>query len=149
MTKTRYLSTFLLVVTVSPIVGHVIFTLVPGAGSYVVATGSMAPSITAGSLIYVIDTGEYNVDDVVTFQREGEVVTHRIVAVESDHYVTKGDANDGRDAPVSHDQVIGKVVFSVPLYGYFFAIASTPIGYGLLIVIPSVLLIWIELRQDS
>lgn len=148
MKKPTYIVAMLVVLTVSPIIGHIVFLLLPGAGSFVVATQSMAPSIAAGSLIFVVDSGGYEVGDVVSFRRDGKVVTHRIVEVNSDHYITKGDANDGRDAPVSRDQVMGKVIFSVPLYGYFFTLASSSIGYLLLVVLPSVLLIWIELRTD-
>lgn len=145
----KYLVVLALVLVASPIVVHVLFALLPGTGSYVVVTQSMAPSIPAGSLVYVVETGEYTVGDVVTFRHDGKLVTHRVVEVESDRYVTRGDANDGRDAPVSHDRIVGEVVFSVPLYGYFFAVASTPTGYVLLVVVPAVLLVGIELRQSA
>lgn len=148
MKDSNYLVALLVVLAVSPIIGHVVFLLLPGASSYVVASQSMAPSITAGSLIFVVDSGGYEVGDVVSFQRDGKVVTHRIVEVESDHYITKGDANDGRDAPVSRDQIVGKVIFSVPLYGYFFTFASSPLGFLLFVVLPSAVLIWIELRTE-
>lgn len=145
----KYLVALVLVLVVSPIVLHVLFTLFPGTGSYVVATQSMAPSIPAGSLVYVVGSGEYAVGDVVTFRHDGDLVTHRVVEAEPDHYVTKGDANDGRDAPVPHDRIVGEVVFSVPLYGYFFAVASTPVGYVLLVVVPAALLVGIELRRST
>lgn len=148
MKDPKYLVALLVVLAVSPIIGHVVFVLLPGAGSFVVASQSMAPSITAGSLIFVVDSGGYDEGDVISFQRDGKVVTHRIVEVNSNHYITKGDANDGRDAPVSHDQVIGKVIFSLPLYGYFFTLASSSIGFLLLVILPSALLIWMELRTN-
>jgi len=143
----RYLGPLLAVLLVSPIALHVAFTLAPGAGSYVVASNSMSPAISAGSLVYVVDAGEYKVGDVVTFRRDGTLVTHRIVETGPDHYVTSGDANDGPDAPIPPDAIVGEVVLSLPLYGYFFDVASTPIGYGLLVVVPAFLLIVLELRQ--
>lgn len=147
MKLTEHLGAVLLILVVSPVALHGIFTVVPGVNSYVVASQSMAPAISAGSLIYVADTGDYHVGDIVTFQRDEKLVTHRIIENESNRYVTKGDANDGPDAPITANQVVGEVVLAIPLYGYFFDFASSPIGYGLLVVVPAFLLIWIELRK--
>lgn len=147
MKSTKFLSTVLLVLLVSPILLHGILTVMPGTGSYFVASQSMAPAISAGSLIFVVDTGQYGVGDVVTFQRAGKSVTHRIVETKGDTYVTKGDGNDGRDVPIAHDQIVGEVVLSLPLYGYLLAIASTPLGVGLLVVVPALVLLRSELQQ--
>lgn len=146
MKFTKSVGIILIILLVSPIVLHAIFTVVPGMNSYIVTSQSMAPAISAGSLVYVADTGEYEVGDVITFQRDGKLVTHRIVEAGSDSYVTKGDANDRRDAPITRSQIVGEVLFTIPLYGYFFDFASTPLGYGVLIIIPALLLIWVELR---
>lgn len=147
MRYTKSLGTVAVLLLVSPVVLHAVFAVVPGMESYVVASQSMAPAITAGSLVYVADTGTYEVGDVVTFRRGGHTVTHRVVEVKPDGYVTKGDANDGPDAPITRDQIVGEVVLSIPLYGYLFDVASTPAGYGVLIVVPALLLVGIELRQ--
>lgn len=147
MKSTKVLSTILLVLLVSPIILHAILTVLPGTGSYFVASESMAPAISAGALIYVVDTGQYGVGDVVTFQRAGKSVTHRIVETKEETYVTKGDGNDGRDAPITEDQIVGEVVVSIPLYGYLFTLASTPLGVGLLVVVPALMLLRSELQQ--
>ena len=48
-------------------------------------------------------------------------VSHRVVAITDEGYITKGDNNDNVDfAPVAHENVIGTVMFAVPEVGYFF-----------------------------
>lgn len=101
-----------------PLAVHILAIFLPGAGSYVVLSGSMEPAIAAGSLVYVADTGDYRLGDVVTYTHDGRTVTHRIVAETPDGYETKGDANDDRDSyTVERSAVRGEVVFEVPYYG--------------------------------
>lgn len=147
MDRAKTLGGVLLLLLVLPIALHAVFVAVPSANSYVVGSQSMSPAIPAGSLIYVVDTGEYDVGDVVTFERGGATITHRIVERTDDGYVTKGDANDRRDAPISRSQIVGEVVLALPFYGFFFDVAGSPLGYGLLVVVPALLLLWLELRD--
>jgi signal peptidase I len=85
-----------------------------GWGSYVVASGSMEPAISAGDVV-IVSPGyhaETVTGHVITFQdpiREGKVLTHRVVSVNEDGYlVTRGDANLTVDSvPVAPDAVVG------------------------------------------
>lgn len=120
--------------------------VVSGYSMYVVESGSMEPAIKTGSVIFVGESDEYEVDDVVTVQpaeQPAESYTHRIKEVNDDgEYVTKGDANDSEDAtPVAKDQIIGKVLFTLPLIGYAVAFSKTQTGFILLVVVPAVLII--------
>lgn len=99
-----------------------------------VLTGSMEPSIPVGSMVYVeeVQPKELQEGDIVTFaQKDGDVVTHRVVrnrTIEGD-LVTKGDANAEDDVdPVSYDRVIGKVAFSVPQAGDVLGYISSDVG---------------------
>lgn len=87
-----------------------------------VLTGSMSPTINPGSLIVVkeIDQNSIKVDDIVTMVTEGtsSVVTHRIVEINNNEYVTKGDANDTNDSfYVNYDMIVGKVILTMPAVG--------------------------------
>lgn len=89
---------------------------------YVVETGSMEPGYPVGSVLFVkeCEPKTLSENDVITFQRNGEAVTHRIVKVNKDErtFVTKGDANASEDIrPVSFDNVIGIVKLCVPNMG--------------------------------
>lgn len=108
-----------------------------------VLSGSMEPNITAGAVVAVkpVDPAGINRNDVITFSDEGRLVTHRVTEVVRNdsglRFVTKGDANEDPDTDaVPAAAVQGRVVFSVPLLGRLLVALRTPIGFGLLVVLP-------------
>ena len=59
------------------------------------------------------------------------VATHRVVEINSEQqtFITRGDANQSADVnAVSYSQVIGKVVFQIPLLGKLSACLHTKTG---------------------
>jgi len=122
-----------------------------------VMSGSMEPDIKIGSIVFVRPADEYKTQDVITFRSRETVkttFTHRITRIEKDPdinkllYYTKGDANPQEDiAPVDAGLVLGKVFLVLPLLGYPLAFAQTQLGFILLIVIPSTLIIYSELQN--
>lgn len=95
---------------------------VVGLQTFSVISGSMEPVIPTGSLIYVkeVSVDDVKKNDVISFYgKQGSIVTHRIQQIDSDGIVTKGDANEDIDLmKVRGSQLIGKVLFSIPLLGY-------------------------------
>lgn len=96
-----------------------------GLRAYTVISQSMAPAITAGSVVYVqkVDFDRVREGDIITFRlgKEPVSVTHRVMQKDTaaKSFVTKGDANDQADAnPVRSEDLIGVVRFSVPCLGY-------------------------------
>lgn len=116
-----------------------------------VLSGSMEPAFKTGSLIVVEkvkDVRNLTENDVITFrQDEKNVITHRIVEVvkqgDNIFYRTKGDNNEEADMnPVMTQNVVAKYSgITIPLIGYFLNFASTPLGTGLLLIIPGLLLL--------
>lgn len=96
-----------------------------GAKGYSVASDSMAPKLHKGDVVFVKDIPfeELEKGDVVTVRfksREG-TYTHRIVSIDYDkkEIRTAGDnANTVDKESASDSQIIGKVIFSIPLLGY-------------------------------
>lgn len=92
--------------------------------AYVVASSSMEPAISAGSVVYVSQykAGEaVQTGDIVSFRSGGALVTHRVVSVDTEHglVTTRGDANQVCDsAPLSLEAIEGKVRFHIPGIGY-------------------------------
>ncbi len=125
--------------------------------SFIVLSGSMEPEIKTGSVVVVKPEQEYQVDDVITFGESSKTknpTTHRIVEIKKDQndsdvsYVTKGDANNAPDQKeVSKEEVLGRVAFSVPYFGYAVAQAQTPFGFMLIIVVPAVIIIYDEAQK--
>ncbi|MDD3487382.1 MAG: signal peptidase I [Candidatus Moranbacteria bacterium] len=135
----------------------VVFSFVPFPGNYKVFTvqsGSMEPAIKTGSLIFVRPEADYGVGDVVTRRTTDPkvTITHRIVSKEEVSgqiaFETKGDANDSPDGEkFTRDGIIGKEIFKVPYIGYPVGYAKTTPGLILLIVVPSVIIIYDELNK--
>ena len=75
-----------------------------------VASGSMEEDLHKGDYIIVKKTDNFDVGDVVTFQKENYFITHRVVKIEEDVITTKGDANSTEDDEIKRDDVIGKLV---------------------------------------
>lgn len=76
---------------------------------FVVASGSMSGTIEVNDII-VIDIGaDYKENDVVTFIDDGSFITHRVVSIEGDRVITKGDVNKVNDDPINKNDIIGKV----------------------------------------
>ena len=110
-----------------------------GLQVYTVLSGSMEPTYHVGSIIYVkeVDPATLKVGDPISFLiSEKTVATHRIIEVlpdESDPNVirfrTKGDNNDIEDTnPVHSNNVLGKVVGTIPLLGYVSNFVQNPPG---------------------
>lgn len=103
-----------------------------GIQSFNVISGSMEPSISVGSIVYVksVDASEIQKDDVIAFESGASVVTHRVVGIlEDGSFTTKGDANKVEDfKPVHFKDVIGKVEFHMPVFGYIAAWISEITG---------------------
>lgn len=88
-----------------------------GYALFEVQTGSMEPELSAGDWIIVKNEKDYELKDVVTFEIDGEFVTHRIINKYGDTFVTRGDANSGEDSPISKEQIVGKEVKVLPTFG--------------------------------
>jgi len=120
-----------------------------------VLSGSMEPAIGTGSIVFVVETPVEQIqeNDVITYQDDGgNLVTHRVVekheAQTSVRFVTKGDANDNRDPePVYRSDVVGIVLFSIPLLGYVVGFGNTTAGYVVLVLVPVTLFIFNELWE--
>ncbi len=129
----------------------------------IVESGSMEPNIKTGSLVVIRPLDSYKKGDVITFNSVSADVptTHRILEVRGDgqekFFMTKGDANEDPDSvEASLRSVIGKVVLSVPYIGFILDFARQPIGFGLLIVLPALMIIlgeiekiWKEIRNKK
>lgn len=105
-----------------------------GFTPHAVVSGSMEPRLPVGSLILskVTEPKIIKEGDIITFRISHNSVnkaTHRVVMVEESSFITKGDNNKDIDVnPISFKDLIGKVVFSLPLLGFFYYFLSTLAG---------------------
>ena len=120
-------------------------SLLFGIRTFTVLTGSMKPTIQVDSLLFTIPEKEYKVSDIITFKRNDVNITHRIVGIQNNQYVTKGDANQSADPIlVSKELIVGKTFFTLPYVGKVTSITKTVPGFILLIALPTLAFIWFE-----
>lgn len=81
-------------------------------GLFIVRSGSMNPELKIGDVIIVKKYNQYRIGDIITFKEKDNYITHRIINVINNKYVTKGDFNNTEDLElVKNDNVIGKVIY--------------------------------------
>jgi signal peptidase len=116
-----------------------------------VMSGSMEPSIHVGSIVFVqkVNPTTLKQNDIITFASTNDSnvsITHRLTGIEEKNgttlYHTKGDANTSQDtSEISTSQIKGRVIFSLPYLGYLSVWIKKPLGFGLLVILPAILII--------
>ena len=91
-----------------------------------VQTGSMKDAINPGDMIVVKNEPDIKLNDIITYKEGNEFITHRVIEVYNETYVTQGDANNTKDKPITKSQVVGKVVKILPGFGIIRRILFNP-----------------------
>lgn len=97
-----------------------------GYSIFEVATGSMHGSIEINDAVLVKIDDEYKVNDIVTYQNGEDYITHRVIEIEEDYVITKGDANNVNDNPIDKKLILGRVVKVLPKLGVWKKVLLTP-----------------------
>lgn len=142
-------STFLLAGLVVGVLGVVLAAVLTGTTLVRLATGSMAPTYPADSVLVVrsVPAGEVRVGDIVTVTRDGAVpITHRVVAVSprvgGAELVLRGDANPADDPEPYQVSRVGLVLGGIPFGGSALAAIQSPLGLGLATMLVASLALW-------
>ena len=115
-----------------------------------VLSGSMEPELQVGSLVVTRPVAPETVvvGDIITFRPvsvDEHMITHRVIGIgqsSSLYFETKGDAADKPDPfSVPAQNLIGKVCFHAPHWGYFTEFLKTPFGFLFAVVIPGIVFI--------
>lgn len=141
------LAGILLVAAVVPFVVFAVPQVVGADHGFVILSGSMEPGLSPGDVVIVAATADVAAGDIVTFD-DGNAVptTHRVVGTADGQFVTKGDANEEPDSRlVAREDLVGRVVLSIPLVGHVILWANTPTGYVAMVLAPLGLLLVTEL----
>ncbi len=136
----------IIVMMAALLVGVRLFGLLP----YAVLSSSMEPAYPAGALIYVrpVPADNIQIGDAISFVMNEDLVvaTHRVVEIDTDarQFRTKGDANTIVDgSPVHFNNLLGKVVFSIPYLGYIAHYIASDRGRYVAIAIILFCLLWL------
>ncbi len=88
-------------------------------GVVVVVSESMVPYAHVGDAFFVLNT-TVNKNDVVVFRHRGNQIIHRVVWVDANRFLTKGDANFVDDRALyktylKRNQIEAKVIRKLPI----------------------------------
>lgn len=115
------------------VVAIILLSVVSGIRPCAVMSGSMEPNLPTWSLCFINTRVSYDsiqIGDIVVYQRHSDStrIIHRVISIEADGMVTKGDANPVSDGlSVGRDNLYGKNLFHIPYLGYCIKVAQQPI----------------------
>ena len=121
---------------------------------YVVASGSMIPELQVYDVLIVqghTPFEDIEIGDIIVFDRPSDhnrVIVHRVVSITDDDpktLRTKGDANPasipGTDFPITQEEYIGKVEYTIPQVGYVTQFLKPPINYVIIVVVIGIMVV--------
>lgn len=105
-----------------------------GYSFFQVKTGSMSGTMEIGDIIIVKLTTDVEKGDIITYEKEQTLITHRIIQKQEDSIITKGDANNAEDEPIKTNEVVGKVVHILKNIKVWETVIKSPEVYSLIII---------------
>ena len=104
------------------------YTDILGYTAFEVVTGSMSGTIEIGDVIIVklLNQDEIHEGNIVVFKQDGNLITHRVKRIAEDKVITKGDANNAEDEPIKKEDIVGKVIRTMPNAGIWKKVILTP-----------------------
>lgn len=76
-------------------------------------TGSMSPTMEKGDIVFVKIGEDVQEKDIITYKKENSFITHRIIKIDGESIIAKGDNNNTQDEPITQDAIVGKVSFII------------------------------------
>lgn len=120
-----------------------------GFSSAVVLSGSMEPAIRVDDMVIVHKQSSYELQDVIMYEGENSMITHRIVGTNEGAYITRGDSNNTDDPAVPAEKVVGKVVCTIPGAGKVILFLQSPLGMCLMVLLAVAVLILPDLWKKE
>lgn len=98
-----------LVIGIPKILSYTLNTPYPMA---IITSESMWPSLKKNDMVFIthVDKNDLKVGDIIVYKNDRGFTIHRIQDLKSETIITKGDANNITDIPVTYEEVIGKTV---------------------------------------
>ncbi len=115
-----------------------------------VVSGSMEPTIHVGDYVIVNTNAKgYKKGDIISFFDDGIIVTHRLVSINKNEIVTKGDANNSEDEPLPANNIIGKYVMKLGGLGKIVACLKNPFISIMIFIIGVLICILVSTDKDG
>ena len=128
--------------------------LIEDYSAHVVMSDSMRPTFKSGDMVIIgspgsLFTREMAPGEIITFERNEKLITHRIASIEGDTIYTKGDGQEEIDPwPVSRFyDVKGSYIFHIPYIGLAANFIQTKTGWLVCVILPAVCLLGFIIRD--
>lgn len=115
----------------------------------------MQPEIPTASVVFVRGADSFSVNDVIVFPspaKRDQTIIHRIISERSEDgktlFITQGDNNNAPDNwEIREENVLGKVVLTLPWMGNLVNFMKTPLGFGIVLGIPAIIFIILQIKK--
>lgn len=84
-----------------------------GYSIFSTATGSMSPTMEIGDIVVVKIGEKAKEKDIITYKKDNEFITHRIIKIDGESIIAKGDNNNTQDEEITKDAIVGKVIYII------------------------------------
>ncbi len=116
---------------------------------YRIGSGSMEPTLKVNSFILIKKAKEYKKDDIVTYKKNNEFITHRIIEISGDKVIARGDANNKNDDPINKTDIVGKLIFKFNVINFINYLFNKPLTWILLFIIGLIFTILIPDKKQE
>lgn len=102
----------------------------------------MEPSLKINDFVIMRKTKSIKVNDIISYKESGSdsEVLHRVIRINNNEIVTKGDANNKEDNPISINQVTGVYVGKIKYLGSIIIFITKPIVFSTIITLLAVII---------
>jgi len=113
-------------------------------------TASMSPTIEIGDIVIVKIGEQVQEQDIITYKSGNAFITHRIIEIDGENIIAKGDNNNTQDNPIKKDAIIGKVNFiinNVEIWKNVFSDISVIIPVVITVILFVILIVYKEKKE--
>ena len=103
----------------------------------IVLTGSMEPTLNINDFVIIKKTNNIKINDIISFKENNtkKEILHRVISIDKDKIITKGDANNTEDMPINMNQVTGVYVGKIKYLGNIISFITQPIIFSTIITL--------------
>ncbi|MDR1017090.1 MAG: signal peptidase I [Lachnospiraceae bacterium] len=121
-----------------------------GFAPAIIMSGSMEPALHVDDMVIIRKSKTYKPGEIATYVNENNsLITHRIKKITDEGFIFKGDANNVEDGIVNRKNVVGRVVFRVPMAGKIFSLNGVIILFALVVIFVGGPIIWDMLNREN